>query len=324
MSRRYYTGNMPNTKAPELSGWKHIYSGKVRDLYIPDAEDGEDDRILVVASDRLSAYDHILPTEIPDKGIILTQLTLWWFQQLQDLVENHLISTDVPVKVDGRAMICRRLEMYPLECVARGYLTGSGLAEYRETGKVCGISLPSGLTEASRLCNPIYTPAAKASVGEHDENITFEDSEQLVGSQNATQLRDLTLKIYGRAAELAADQGIILADTKFEFGQSKSCFASVNKTGKEPLKETKSGGQFILADEVLTPDSSRFWLAAQWQEGEVTPSFDKQIVRNWLVGADSGWNRQGPPPPLPPEVVEQTRNRYLQAFRRLTGRNLSV
>lgn len=302
---------MAQLQAPTLPGWTHVYSGKVRDLYIPaDSTPETSDRMLVVASDRISAYDYILPTVIPDKGKILTQLSLWWFEQLKDVVDNHVISLDVPAAVQGRAMICRRLEMFPIECVARGYLTGSGLVEYKESGTVCGLELPNGLTEASRLEAPIFTPAAKAEVGEHDENISFERCGQMVGEAGASRLRELTLTLYTRARDLAAERGIILADTKFEFGYT-------------PASETSewAGEPVILADEVLTPDSSRFWPADQWVEGQVTPSYDKQYVRDWLTSPESGWDRKSgqQPPELPSAVVEATRDRYLEAFVQLTG-----
>jgi phosphoribosylaminoimidazolesuccinocarboxamide synthase len=263
--------------------------------------------LLVVASDRISAYDHILATPIPDKGKVLTALSAWWFEQLADVVPNHLVSLDVPAQVAGRAMICRRLEMYPVECVARGYLTGSGLVEYRQGRSVCGVALPEGLTEASRLPEPIFTPAAKAELGEHDENVTFERVVQMVGDSAATALRETTLALYSRAAEIAWDRGIILADTKFELG-------------------TDADGDLVLGDEVLTPDSSRFWPADAWEPGRVTPSFDKQYVRDWLTSPASGWDRDGDqePPALPDDVVERTRARYLEAYERLTGHPLEL
>ena len=280
-----------------------------RPVYAP-SSDGPwagQDVLLVVASDRISAYDHILATPIPDKGKVLTALSTWWFERLADVVPGHLVSLDVPAQVAGRAMICRRLEMYPVECVARGYLTGSGLAEYRGSRSVCGVALPEGLTEASRLPEPIFTPAAKAELGEHDENVTFERVVQMVGDSAATALRETTLALYSRAAEIARDRGIILADTKFELG-------------------TDADGELILGDEVLTPDSSRFWPADAWEPGRVTPSFDKQYVRDWLTSPASGWDRDGgqKPPPLPDDVVERTRTRYLEAYERLTGHPLEL
>ena len=299
----------PASQAPTIPGWEHRSSGKVRDVYAPVAEGpwSGQDVLLVVASDRISAYDHILATPIPDKGKVLTALSAWWFEQLADVVPNHLVSLDVPAQVAGRAMICRRLEMYPVECVARGYLTGSGLVEYRQDRSVCGVALPEGLTEASRLPEPIFTPAAKAELGEHDENVTFERVVQMVGDSAATALRETTLALYSRAAEIARDRGIILADTKFELG-------------------TDADGELILGDEVLTPDSSRFWPADAWEPGRVTPSFDKQYVRDWLTSPASGWDRDGDqaPPVLPDDVVERTRERYLEAYERLTGRPLEL
>ena len=299
----------PASQAPAVPGWEYRSSGKVRDVYVPTAEGpwvGQD-VLLVVASDRISAYDHILATPIPDKGKVLTALSAWWFEQLADVVPNHLVSLDVPAQVAGRAMICRRLEMYPVECVARGYLTGSGLVEYRQSRSVCGVALPEGLTEASRLPEPIFTPAAKAELGEHDENVTFERVVQMVGDSAATALRGTTLALYSRAAEIARDRGIILADTKFELG-------------------TDADGELILGDEVLTPDSSRFWPADAWEPGRVTPSFDKQYVRDWLTSPASGWDRDGgqEPPALPDDVVERTRARYLEAYERLTGHPLEL
>ncbi len=295
----------------QLTGWRHVYSGKVRDLY---ASEADDSLVLVVASDRISAYDHVLATPIPDKGAILTALTLWWFDQLDGAglgVRNHLTSTDVPGEVAGRAMICRRLEMVPVECVARGYLTGSGLAEYRVDGSVCGVQLPSGLDDGSRLAEPIFTPARKAEVGEHDENVSFETVVADVGRETADALRDKTLRIYAWAEQLTRERGVILADTKLEFG-------------REPGDSGGGGesGELILGDEVLTPDSSRFWPADQWKPGQSQPSFDKQYVRDWLTSPASGWDRAGdaPPPPLPDEVVERTRDRYVEAYERITGR----
>ncbi len=284
----------------EIPGARHVHSGKVRDLYeLPDGN------LLMVASDRLSAYDHILSPGIPDKGEILTQMSLWWFEQLADLVPNHVVSTDVPEQVRGRAVVCERLEMYPVECVARGYLTGSGLIDYQHTGAVCGVQLPPGLGEASRLDEPIFTPATKAELGEHDENVSYEHVVGVVGPEIAARLRDLTLAVYERAERLARERGIILADTKLEFG-------------------VRPDGTIVLADEVLTPDSSRFWPADEYVAGKVQDSFDKQVVRNWLTSAASGWDRAGdaPPPMLPDAVVAKTRARYLEAYERLTGQTL--
>ena len=289
--------NIP--EAPEIEGAKHLHSGKVRDLYeLPDGN------LLMVASDRISAFDHVLDTPIPDKGEILTRMSLWWFDQLAGLVQNHVISTDVPDAVRGRAVICEKLEMYPIECVARGYLTGTGLNDYRTYGEVCGIALPAGLQDGSRLSEPIFTPATKAALGEHDENVDFESVAEQVGDDAAAELRMLTLAVYGKAEEIAREQGIILADTKFEFGR-------------------RADHTTVLADEVLTPDSSRFWPAREWQPGRVQPSYDKQIVRNWLLSPESGWHRASgeAPPPLPAEIVERTRSRYLEAFELLTGQS---
>ena len=286
-------------------GLSHLHSGKVRDLYTTDTG-----HLLMVASDRISAYDHVLPTPIPDKGRILTAMTVWWFDRLADLVDNHLVSYDdeaIPAEWRGRAMLCRQLEMIPVEAVARGYLTGSGLADYQATGAVCGIGLPSGLQDGSALPEPIFTPAAKAPMGEHDENIGFAEVEQLVGRDTAGRLRELTLAVYRRGRELAAERGILLADTKLEFG-SHPCT-----------------GELVLADEVLTPDSSRFWPADGWQPGRPQPSFDKQYVRDWLTSPASGWDRRSgePPPPLPDEVAAATRDRYLEAYERLTGKSFA-
>lgn len=295
--------------APALPGWQHLSSGKVRDVYVP-ADNGPwagKDVLLVVASDRISAYDYILSTTVPDKGKVLTALSAWWFEQLADIIPNHLVSLEVPEQVAGRAMICQRLEMYPVECVARGYLTGSGLAEYRAGGAVCGVPLPEGLTEASRLPEPIFTPAAKAELGDHDENVSFERVAEMVGEPAASSLREVTLRLYSAAADIARERGIILADTKFELGRDAS-------------------GQMVLGDEVLTPDSSRFWPADEWVPGQVTPSFDKQFVRDWLTGPDSGWDRSSgqQPPALPDDVIERTRARYLEAYERLTGHALAL
>jgi phosphoribosylaminoimidazole-succinocarboxamide synthase len=295
---------VPPTSPPEISGYRHLYSGKVRDLYVP--ENGGD-RVLVVASDRISAYDWVLPTPVPGKGAVLTALTLWWFDQVADLVPTHLVSADdVPDAVRGRAMLCRRLEMAPVECVARGYLAGSGLSDYRATGAVCGVPLPDGLVDGSRLPQPIFTPATKAPQGAHDENIAFPEVVRLVGDDDARALRDATLAVYARAESISRERGLVLADTKLEFGHA------------DP------GGPLLLGDEVLTPDSSRFWPAEQWQPGRPQPSFDKQYVRDWLTSPASGWRRDSgdPPPPLPDDVVERTQARYLEAYRRLTGADL--
>jgi len=283
---------------PAIAGARHLHSGKVRDLYeLPDG------RLLMVASDRMSAYDFVLTPEIPGKGAILTAMSLWWFDQLADLVPIHVLATDVPAEVAGRAVVCERLDMYPVECVARGYLSGSGLADYRRTGEVCGIALPPGLVEGSRLPEPIFTPATKAAVGEHDENIAYDAVVAAVGADVAAELRRLTLAVYARGLELAERRGVILADTKLEFGARRD-------------------GTIVLADEVLTPDSSRFWDAERWQPGRPQRSFDKQPVRDWLTSPESGWDKDSgtPPPQLPADVVAHTRDRYAEAYQRLTGR----
>jgi len=281
----------------DIPGAEHLHSGKVRDLYA--LSSGE---LLMVASDRISAYDFVLTPGIPDKGEILTRMSLWWFDRLADLVPNHVISTQVPERVRGRALVCERLEMYPVECVARGYLTGSGLIDYEATGEVCGVALPSGLVDGSRLPEAIFTPATKAAIGEHDENVSFEAVVETVGADVAERLRDLTLAVYERAEAIARERGIILADTKLEFG-------------------VRPDGTIVLADEVLTPDSSRFWPADSWQPGHAQPSYDKQFVRDWLVSPESGWDRASnrQPPQLPAEIVEKTRERYVHAYERLTG-----
>ena len=288
---------MSTPLAPVIDGATHLHSGKVRDLYAL-----ADGRLLMVASDRISAFDHILDSTIPDKGEILTRMSLWWFEQLADLVPHHVLSTDVPEAVRGRAVICERLEMYPVECVARGYLTGSGLLDYRATGEVCGIPLPAGLEDGSRLPEPIFTPAAKAAMGEHDENVTYDAVVATVGKSTAASLRELTLAVYARAESIARARGIILADTKLELGR-------------------RADDTIVLADEVLTPDSSRFWPADEWQPGRAQPSYDKQIVRDWLLSPASGWDRGSdvPPPPLPDDVIAHTRARYLEAYQTLTG-----
>ncbi len=288
--------------APEIPGHTHLHSGKVRDLYRIDAGEHAG-RLLMVASDRISAFDFILSPEIPGKGEILTRASLWWFEQLAGVVPNHVVSVDVPAAVAGRAVICEPLEMYPVECVARGYLTGSGLIDYAATGSVCGVELPAGLVDGSRLPEPIFTPATKAALGDHDENVSYDAVVDTVGASVAAELRTLTLEVYARAESIARGSGLILADTKFEFGR-------------------RADGVLVLADEVLTPDSSRYWPANEWKPGRIQPSFDKQIVRNWLLSPDSGWDRAagGPPPDLPDEVVERTRDRYVEAYELLTGR----
>jgi phosphoribosylaminoimidazole-succinocarboxamide synthase len=283
-----------------LEGLSHVHSGKVRDLYRT-----HDGNLVMVASDRISAFDYVLESVIPDKGKILLAMSMWWFDQLADLIPNHVISvTDpiIPAEWRGRALLCRSLEMIPVEAVARGYLTGSGLLDYRDTGSVCGIALPGGLVDGDRLPEPIFTPASKAALGEHDENVSFDVVASEVGAETAVELREQTLAIYARAAAVAADRGILLADTKFEFGRDEA-------------------GTLVLADEVLTPDSSRFWPADQWVPGRAQPSYDKQYVRNWLLSPESGWDRASgeAPPPLPDEVVAATRDRYVEAYERLTG-----
>ena len=270
------------------------HRGKVRDLYDLDGD------LLLVASDRLSIYDVVLPTPVPDKGAVLTQLSVWWFEQLTDLVPNHLISaTDVPAEFAGRALRCRRLDMLPVECIARGYLAGLGLQEYRRNGTVSGVALPPGLVEGSKLPEPIFTPTTKAPVGEHDEFLTFVEVAEEIGRERAERLRELTLAVYARGAETAAANGILVADTKLEFGLDPA-------------------GEIVLADEVLTPDSSRFWPAEDWQPGRPQFSFDKQYVRDWSSTLD--WDRAPPGPELPPDVVDVTRGRYLEVYRRITGR----
>jgi phosphoribosylaminoimidazole-succinocarboxamide synthase len=284
---------------PALSDYQHLASGKVRELYRVD-----DEHLLFVATDRISAYDHILASEIPDKGRILTAMSVFFF----DLVDgpNHLAGPPdderIPAEVLGRALVVRQLEMLPVECVARGYLTGSGLIDYRETGEVCGLTLPAGLTEASRFAEPLYTPASKAELGSHDENISYDRTVELVGAERAGQLRDRTLQTYHQGAEHALTKGIIIADTKFEFG-------------------VDAAGDLVLADEVFTPDSSRYWYADGYQEGQVQSSYDKQFVRNWLTSPESGWDRAAdqPPPPLPDEIVDATRARYIEAYERISG-----
>jgi phosphoribosylaminoimidazole-succinocarboxamide synthase len=288
----------PNPKPDQTPRLRHVYSGKVRELY--EAEDGV---LLLVATDRISAFDHVLATEIPDKGKILTQLSLWWFERLADVVPNHLVDAPVPADFAGRAMACRKLEMVPVECVARGYLAGSAVTEYRAGGAVCGVPLPAGLTEGSRLPAPVFTPATKAPRGQHDENIPIAAVAGLVGAGVAAELERITLEVYRRGAELAAARGIIVADTKIELGFGP-------------------GGELVLADEVLTPDSSRFWPADRWEPGRSQPSLDKQYVRDWLTSPESGWDRCGqePPPPLPEPVVERTRAVYVRAYESITGR----
>ena len=270
-----------------------LHSGKVREVY----RDGDD--IVLVASDRVSVYDVVLPTPIPDKGAILTRLSLWWFGQLADVVPNHVISaTDVPAGFAGRAIRCRHLDMVPVECIARGYLAGLGLSEYRKSGAVSGVALPEGLVEGSKLPRPVFTPTTKAPAGEHDEFITFDEVAERVGADVAGQLRRITLEVYRRGAAIAAQRGILIADTKLEFGQAPD-------------------GTLVLADEVLTSDSSRFWPADRWQPGGPQFAFDKQFLRDWAAG--TGWDKKPPVPPIPPDVVAATRARYIDAFERITG-----
>ncbi|WP_432096437.1 phosphoribosylaminoimidazolesuccinocarboxamide synthase [Streptomyces sp. bgisy100] len=294
------SGFVEKPEPAQVPGLEHLHTGKVRDLYRNAAGD-----LVMVASDRQSAYDWVLPTEIPDKGRILTQLSLWWFDQLADLVPHHVLSTDLPEGAPedwaGRTLVCKSLRMVPVECVARGYLTGSGLAEYRQTRTVCGLALPEGLVDGSELPAPIFTPATKAAVGDHDENVAYEEVARQVGPETAAELRQLTLAVYSRGRDIARERGIILADTKFEFGFD--------------------GDELVLADEVLTPDSSRFWPADEWEPGHAQPSFDKQFVRDWLTSPAAGWDRHGeqPPPELPTEVVDRTRSKYVEAYERLTG-----
>jgi phosphoribosylaminoimidazole-succinocarboxamide synthase len=295
------SGFVDKPEPVQVPGLTHLHTGKVRDLYQNAA--GE---LVMVASDRISAYDWVLPTEIPDKGRVLTRLSVWWFDLIADLVPNHVVSTEVPPGAPadwvGRTLVCRPLRMIPVECVARGYLAGSGLAEYRRDQTVCGLGLPAGLVDGSELPAPIFTPATKAAVGEHDENVTYEEIARQVGAETAAQLRQTTLAVYSQARDIARARGLVLADTKFEFGH-------------EP------DGTLVLADEVLTPDSSRFWPADSWQPGRPQPSFDKQFVRDWLTSPAAGWDRAGeqPPPPLPEEIVARTRSRYVEAYERLTG-----
>ena len=276
---------------------KHLYSGKVRDIY-----QQPDGTLLLVASDRMSAFDYVLDSPIPGKGKILTQLSLWWFERLAGIVPNHVTDAPVPPELAGRAMACKPLRMVQAECVARGYLTGSGLTEYRMNGQVCGIPLPAGLSDGSKLPEPVFTPATKAPQGEHDENISFGELSRSVGPGLAADLRRITLAVYERGAAIAAERGIIVADTKIELGFD-------------------SGGTLTLGDEVLTPDSSRFWPADRWEPGRSQPSFDKQYVRDWLLSPGSGWDRNSgdPPPPLPARVIERTRETYIEAYERITG-----
>ncbi|WP_433048951.1 phosphoribosylaminoimidazolesuccinocarboxamide synthase [Dactylosporangium sp. CS-033363] len=270
-----------------------LHSGKVRDVYA----DGDD--LILVASDRISVYDVVLPTPIPDKGAVLTRLSLWWFDQLADIVPNHVISaTDVPAEFAGRAIRCRRLEIVQVECIARGYLAGLGLAEYRDKGEIAGVQLPPGLVEGSKLPEPVFTPTTKAPMGEHDEFITLDEVREDIGKELAEELKDLTMRVYSRGAALAAERGIVVADTKLEFGRDRD-------------------GTVILADEVLTPDSSRFWPLDEWEPGRTQFSFDKQATRDWSLS--TGWNKTAPGPEVPDDVVAQTRARYIEVYERLTG-----
>jgi phosphoribosylaminoimidazole-succinocarboxamide synthase len=279
--------------APSINGWQHLRTGKVRDLYT-----NSENEILLVASDRISAFDWVLPTQIPNKGAILTQLSLFWFELLEDIVPNHIISDEVPSEVSDRAVIVKPLEMFAIECVARGYLTGSGLSEYKVSQAVCGNALPEGLVDGSQLPETIFTPATKAEIGDHDINIDFAGAAKVVGAEAAEELRVLTIKLYNTAAEFANSRRIILADTKFEFGRDAK-------------------GVITLGDEALTPDSSRFWEATSWAPGSAPASFDKQFVRDFLTA--SGWDKKSPPPELPAEIIEKTAARYEEAFFRITG-----
>lgn len=290
---------------PTLADYPLVATGKVRSLHDVDA-----DHLLLVASDRISAFDHVLASEIPDKGRVLTAMSVFYFELLAHVMPHHVAApaddSRIPAEVRGRALLVRKLDMVPFECVARGYLTGSGMADYRRTGGVCGVALPPGLVEASQLPEPIFTPATKAALGEHDENVDFEAIVDSLGLETATALREATLRVYLRAAEHAKQRGVILADTKFEFGFDKD-------------------GTLILGDEVLTPDSSRYWPLDGYEPGRVQPSFDKQFVRNWLTSPASGWDRDSgnPPPALPADVVESTRARYIEAYERISGRSFS-
>ena len=282
-------------------GWRHVYSGKVRDLYIPETESNLESSpsMLLIASDRVSAFDHVLEPGIQGKGALLTRLSRWWFDQLAEF-PNHLLQIDVPAEVSDRAMVVRTLDMFPVECVVRGYLAGSGWVEYQEFGTVCGIRLPAGLSNGDRLPEPVFTPAYKAPLGEHDENISFEQTVKLVGAETARELRDTSLAIFRRASDIAEAKGLILADTKFEFGRNRDT------------------GELTLCDEVLTSDSSRYWDAATYAAGGPNrlDSFDKQIVRDWL---SANWNKTGTPPVLPDDIVTQTADRYRELISRLTS-----
>lgn len=295
---------MTTIPAPDLTlpdGYRHLSSGKVRDLY-----ETPDGRLLFVASDRISAFDWVLPTLIPDKGRILTQLSFWWFERLTDIVPNHVTTAAVPGAVAGRAMVCEQLDMFPVECVARGYLAGSGLSDYQSTGRICGNGLPPGLVDGSHLPKPLFTPATKAAVGDHDVNITYDETIVMIGQEEAQELKRLTMAVYEFAEAFVREHGLILADTKLEFGLGQ---------------HGKHAGQVVLGDEVLTPDSSRYWPSDTWSPGGAQPSFDKQFVRDWLISPESGWDRGSgqPPPPLPEAVVAATRAKYIEAYERITG-----
>lgn len=288
---------------PTLSDYRHLSTGKVRELYEVD-----DELLLMVATDRISAYDHVLPTPIPDKGRVLTAMSVFFFELLADVVPNHVVAYDdprIPTEVRGRALLVRRLRMLPVECVARGYLTGSGLTDYQRTGEVCGVALPPGLEEASMLPEPIFTPATKAELGQHDDNVPFGEVVEMVGAPVAERIRDLTITLYERAAAHALTRSVIIADTKLEFGLL--------------------GDDVVLGDELITPDSSRFWPSFGYRPGQVQPSFDKQYVRDWLTSAESGWDRTSgdEPPPLPDNVVQSTRARYIEAYQLISGRRFS-
>src|SRR4051794_1531277 len=288
-------GWLASVRMPSVADLKLHSSGKVREIY-----EWEDD-LLLVASDRISTYDVVMPTPVPDKGKVLNRMSEFWFDLTADIVPNHFISEDVPEEVAERAMRVRRLEMYPVECVVRGYLSGSGWKEYRESGAVCGIELPPNLLESDKLPEPIFTPATKAEIGDHDENVDFERAVEIVGNRTLMEeLRRISIEVYQRGADHAAERGIILADTKFEFGRH-------------------AGAEIVLGDEVLTPDSSRFWPADSYQPGSTPPSFDKQFVRDWAT--ETGWDKKPPGPELPPDVVEQTRAKYVEAYERITERS---
>ncbi len=300
----------------EMAGYAHVYSGKVRELYAPinpSTGQASQDTLLLVATDRISAYDFILDSEIPDKGKVLTQLSLWWFEQLVDIIPNHVISTQVPEAVAGRAVLVQRLDMVAVECIGRAYLTGSGLTEYRQTSSVCGVRLPAGLQDGSRLPSPIFTPTSKAPIGQHDQPMTYDEVAAKVGTPVAASVRDLTIAILERGNEIAADRGILLADTKVEFGLDTS------------RPDAQGNPAIMLADEVLTPDSSRFWPAATWAPGRAQDSYDKQFVRDWLTSTASGWDRSSGqvPPALPGDIIEATRAKYIEAYESLTGRTFA-